>query len=67
MLRSDFRREAHTNFQNFFCLYTLCFFQHIEVKSTSISRKSKVHIESYFHLSVFIDVLNHYNATNIKK
>ena len=65
MLRSDFRREAHTNFQKYF-LYTLYFFQHVDVNSTSISRKIKVHIESNFHLSVFIDVFNHYNATNIK-
>ena len=66
MLRSDFRREAQTNSQNYFFLYTMCFFQHIDVKSTSISRKVKVHIESNFHFSVFIDVFNQYNATNIK-
>ena len=65
MLRSDFRREAHTNFQNYFW-YTMCFFQHIDVKSTSISRKLKVHIEPNFLLGVSIDVFNHYNATNIK-
>ena len=65
MARSDFRREAHMNFQKYF-LYTMCFFQHIDVKSTSISRKIKVHIESNFHLSVSIDVFNHYNAANIK-
>ena len=67
MLRSDFRREAHSSFQNYFFLYTMCFFQHIDVKSTSISRKIKVHIESNFHLSISKDVSNHYNATNIKK
>ena len=65
MIRSDFSREAHTNFQNYF-LYTICFFQHIDVNSTSILRKIKVHIESNFHFSVSIDVFNHYNATNIK-
>ena len=65
MLRSDFSREAHTNPQIFF-LYTMCFFQHIDVKSTSISRKIKVQIESNFHFSVSIDVFNHYNATHIK-
>ena len=66
MLNSDFSCEAHYNFQIFF-LYTMCFFQHNDVKSTSISRKVKVHIESNFHLSVSIDGFNHYNATNIKK
>ena len=66
MLRSDFSREAHTNFQNYFFLYTMCFSQHIDVKSTSISRKIKDHIESNFHFSVSIDVFNHYNATPTK-
>ena len=42
------------------------FFQHIDVKSTSISRKIEVHIESNFHFSVSIDVVKHLNATNIK-
>ena len=42
------------------------FFQHIDVKSTSISSKIEVHIESNFHFSVSIDVFNHFNATNIK-
>ena len=65
MLRFDFRREAHSSFQNYF-FYTMCFFQHIDVKSTSISRKIKVHIESNFHLSISKDVFNHYSATNIK-
>ena len=66
MLRSDFSREAHTNFQNFLLLYTMCFFQHIDVKSTSISRKIIVHIESNIHFSVSIDIFNNYNVTNIK-
>ena len=66
MLRSDFSRKAHTNFQNFFFLYAICFFQHIDVKLTSISRKIEVHIESKFHFGVSIDVFNHFNATNIK-
>ena len=43
----------------------MCFFQHIDVKSTSISRKIEVHIESNFHFSVSIDVFNNSNATNI--
>ena len=67
MLRSDFRREAHSSFQNYFFLYTMCFFQHIHVKSSPILRKIKVHIESNFHLSISKDVFNHYNATNINK
>ena len=54
------------NFQNYYFLYTMCFFQHIDVKLTSISRKIEVNIESNFHFSVFIDVFNHFNATNIK-
>ena len=65
MLRSDFCRKAHANFKNYFFLYTMCFFQHTDVKSTSISRKIEVHIESNFHFSVSIDVFNHFNATNI--
>ena len=48
-------------------LYAMCFFQHIDVKLTSIPCKIEVHIESNFHFSVSIDVLNHFKATNIKK
>ena len=66
MLKSDFSRKAHANFQNFFFLYSVCFIRHIDVKSTSISRKIEVHIESNFHFSVSIDVFYHFNATNIK-
>ena len=55
MLRSYFSREAHTNFQNYFFVHNV-FFQHIDVKSTPISRKIKVHFESNFHFSVSIDV-----------
>ena len=65
ILRSDFSREAHMNFQSYF-LNMMCFFQHIDVKSTSISSKIKVHIESNFHFSVSIDVFNYNNAINIK-
>ena len=65
MLRSDFSRTTHANFQNYFFVRNV-FFQHIDVKSTSISCKIEVHIESSFHFSVSIDVLNHFNATNIK-
>ena len=54
MLTSDFSRKAHANFQNYFC--TQCVLLHIDVKSTSISRKLEVHIESNFHFSVLIDV-----------
>ena len=64
MLRSDFSRKAHANFQIF--LYTMCFFQHIDVKLTSISSKIEVHIELNFHFSVSTDFLNHSNAANIK-
>ena len=53
------------NFQNYFFVRNK-FFQHIDVKSTSISRKIEVHIESNFYFSVSIDVFNHFNATNIK-
>ena len=42
------------------------FYQHIDVKSTSISRKIEVHIELNFHFSVSIDVFGHFNAANIK-
>ena len=54
------------NFQNYLNLYAMCFFQHIDVKSTSISCKIEVRIESNIHFSVSIDVFNHFNATNIK-
>ena len=66
MLRSDLSRIAHANFQNYVFLYAMCFFQHIDVKSTSISRKIEVHIESNYYFRVSIEVSNHFNATNIK-
>ena len=53
------------NFQNYFFVRNV-FFQHIDVKSTSVSRKIEVHFESNFYFSVSIDVFNHFNATNIK-
>ena len=53
------------NFQNYFFVRNE-FFQHIDVKSMSISRKIEVHIESNFYFSVSIDVFNHFNATNRK-
>ena len=56
MLRSDFSCKAHVNFQNYLFLYAMCFFQHIDVKSTSNSCKIEVHIESNFHFGVSIDV-----------
>ena len=65
MLRSDFGRKAHANFQYIF-FYTMCFFQQIDVKSTSITSKIKVYFESNFHFGFSIDVFNHFNATNIK-
>ena len=65
MLRSDLSRNAHANFQNDFICTQCVFFQHIDVKSTSISRKIEVHFESNFHFSVSIDAFNHFNATNI--
>ena len=64
MLRFDFSRKAHANSQNDFFVRNV-FFQHIDVKLTSISCKIEVHIESNFHFSVSIDVFNHFNATNI--
>ena len=65
MLRSDFSRKAHTNFQSYFFVRNV-FFQHVAVKSTSISSKIEVHVESNFYFSVSKDVFNHFNATNIK-
>ena len=67
MLRSDFSRKAYAKCQNYCSLYAMCFFQHINVKSTSISCKIEVHFESNFHFSISIDVFNHFNATNIIK
>ena len=52
MLGPDFSCKAHANFQNYFFLYTMCFFQHIDAKSTAISRKIEDHIESNFYFSV---------------
>ena len=65
MLNSDLNRKAHVNVQIFFFVYNV-FSQYIDVNLTSILRKIEVHIESNFHFSVSIDVLNHFNATNIK-
>ena len=53
------------NFQNYFFVRNV-FFQHVDVKSTSISCKIEVHIESNFYFSVSIDVFNYFNAKNIK-
>ena len=53
------------NFQNYFFVRNV-YFQHIDVKSTSISLKIEVQIEPNFYFSVSIDVFNHLNATNIK-
>ena len=66
MLRSDFSHKAHVNFHNYHFFVRNVFFQHIDVKSASISCKIEVHIESNFHFSVCIDVFNHYKATHIK-
>ena len=66
MLISDFSRKALANFQKYFLLVRNVFFQHIDVKSTPISRKIEVHIESNFYFSVSINVFNHFNATNVK-
>ena len=52
MLRLDVCRKAHTNFQNYFFGVRNVFFQHIYVKSTSISHKIEVHTESNFRFSV---------------
>ena len=66
MLRPNFSRKAHANFQNYFFGVHNVFFQHIDAKSTSISRKIEDHIESNFHFSVSKDVSNHFNATKHK-
>ena len=56
----------HTRISKINFLYAMCFFLHIDVKSTSISCKIEFHIETDFQFSVSIDVFNHLNATNIK-
>ena len=66
MLRSDFSRKAHTNFQNYFFFVRNVFFHHIDIKSTSISCKLKSILNQIFHFSVSIDVFKHFNARNIK-
>ena len=65
MLRSDINRDGTHEFPEL-CFAHNVIFQHIDVKSTLISRKIEVHIESNFHFSVSKDVFNHFNATNIK-
>ena len=66
MLRSDFSRKAHTNFQNY-SFGTQCVFS-----STLTSYRRQFHIKlksilnQIFTLVFFIDVLNHFNVTNIK-
>ena len=66
MHRSDFNRDGTHEFPELIFAHNVIF-QHIDVKSTSISRKIEVRFESNFHFSVSIDVFNHFNATDIKK
>ena len=66
MLRSYFSRKEHAHFQSYYYFVCNMFFQHIDVKSTSISCKIEVHMELNFHFSVSIDVFRHLNATKIK-
>ena len=66
MLRSYFV-ASHTRFSRIIFRCTQCVFPAQRRKSTSISCKIEVHIESNFHFSISIDVFNHFNATNIKK
>ena len=63
MLRSDFGRKAHAKFQNYYFLYTMCFSSTLTLNRCQFH---EVHIESNFHFSVSIDVLNHFNATDMK-
>ena len=49
MLRSDFSRKAHANFQNIFFVRNV-FFKHIDVKSTSITCKMEVLLNKIFIL-----------------
>ena len=65
MLKSDFRHKAHANLQDYIFVCN-DFFLHIDAKSTPISHKIEVYIESNFNFSVIIDVCNHFNATNIE-
>ena len=37
------------------------------VRNVFFSRKIEVYIKSNFHFSISIDIINHFNATNIKK
>ena len=48
MLTSVFIRKSHANFQNHIFVRN-GFYLYIDVKSTPISRKMEVHIESNFH------------------
>ena len=51
MLRSDFSRKAHVNFQNYFSLYTMCFSSTL----TSNRRQCDVKLKSILN-QIFIMV-----------
>ena len=48
-------------------LYTICFFLHTDITSTSNFRRFEAHIESNFHFGPPIDIFNHFKAVNNKK
>ena len=66
MLRSDFSRKAHANFQNIFFCTQYVFSSPLTAnrRQFHVKLKSILKIKSYF--SVSIDVFNHFIATNIK-
>ena len=66
MLRSDFSHEAHANFQNYYFLYTMCYFSSTLTSNRRQFHVIEVQIESNFHFIDLLDVFNHFNAPNIK-
>ena len=60
MIKSEFNRKAHTNFQNYI-LYAICF-----CYTLALNRSFEVHIELNLYFGHPIDVINHFNGRNSK-
>ena len=66
MLTFYFNRTTHTNFQNYIPVDNM-FFLHTDIRSTSILRTIKVHVESNFPFGPPMEVFNHFNAISDTK
>ena len=56
MLRSDFSRKAHANFQNYFSLNAMCFSSTLTSNRRQFHIKLKSILNQNFHFSISIDV-----------